>query len=155
MRHARFLTAFLAATAPAIAAGLPVAARADDIVFSVRDRLATVEVGEVTTLYVDGQLVRSFRLDAEQRDIEVPVRVPDNGKHSFGLCGHILVRAPDGLIRKQTIKVTGTIEDVEGRRFEAVASNDFTRFYLVDTTEGRPAAAVVNEDNSECTPAVS
>lgn len=126
-----------------------------DVVFTVRDRLATIEVAEVTTLYVDGQLVRSFRLDAEEGDITIPVHVDDAARHSFGLCGHILVRDFDGHIRKQVIKVTGTLEDVANRSYEAVASNDFTRFYLVDTTDSRPASTITNEDLPTCSPATS
>lgn len=71
------------------------------------------------------------------------------------MCGHILVREADGTITKKAFDVSGTITDVAGRDFEAVASDDFTRFYLVDTTLGRSPASITPRQQHACAPAVS
>ncbi|MBV9538960.1 MAG: hypothetical protein JOY70_08530 [Acidisphaera sp.] len=139
-----------------VAAILPApACRADAISFSIRDRLAVQEVAEVTTIYVDDILVRSFRLDSAAPDITIAVTVPSAGTHRYTLCGHILVREADGSIRTKGFAVGGTIDDVVNREFEAYASDNFTRFFLLDTTPGRPPAKIDTGETNACTPAVS
>jgi hypothetical protein len=135
---------------------LPASAAAAEAVFRIRDRLAPDEIAEVTTVYVDDQLVRSFRLDGDAHDITVDVTVPDGaGEHHYALCGQLLLRRQDGSTRKQTFAVGGMLSDVGGREFEAFASDDFTRFYLVETTAGRPPSVILPEETHACVPAVS
>ncbi len=139
----------------AVAAAWSPCHAAADVMFRVRDRMASDEVAELTTLYVDGQMIRSFRLDADNRDDTVTVTVPDAGPHEYGLCGHIVIHDPDGTLRQQAIDVTGTIEDVADRDFEAIASEDFTRFYLLETTQGREPTKLTLRKAHACAPAVS
>ena len=135
---------------------LPARAAAHDVSFTIRDRLAIDEVAEVTTIYVDGNLVRSFRLDSDNRDVTIPVTVVDDGEpHHYSLCGHILVREPDGHVRTQGFAVGGLIADVADRSFEAYASDNFTRFFLLDTTAGRTPTKIQPNEINTCTPAIS
>jgi hypothetical protein len=129
---------------------------ADEVSFRIRDRLAVDEVAEVTTLYIDGTLVRSFRLDRNERDVTIPITVPDDRTaHHYALCGHIVVRDPDGQVRTKSFGVGGAIADVAGREFEAYASDNFTRFFLVDTTPGKRPTEIDPQETNVCTPAVS
>jgi len=130
-------------------------AAAAQVTFHVRDRVATDEVAELTTLYIDGQMIRSFSLDEHDRDTTITVTVPADGAHEYGLCGHIVIREPDGTTRTQAIDVTGTLGEVADRDFEAVASDDFTRFYLVDTTPDRPPVQITPRHAHACAPATS
>ena len=144
------------ATVAAAIIALPASATADGATFHIRDRLAIDEIAEVTTVYVDGTLVRSFRLDGGDRDITIPVTVPGEvGPHHYALCGHIQIREPDGHIRTQAFAIGGTIADVEGREFEAYASDNFTHFFLIDTTAGRIPTVIEPTETNVCTPAVS
>jgi hypothetical protein len=151
-------TTYAAFAALLIAATTAVpASRADaEAVFQIRDRLAPDEIAEATTVYVDDQLVQSFHLDGDAHDITVNVTVPDGaGEHHYALCGQLLLREPDGTTRKQSFAVGGMLSDVGGREFEAFASNDFTKFYLVETTAGRPPTVILPEETHACVPAVS
>jgi hypothetical protein len=144
------------AVAAVLLAALVAAAADDAPTFRIRDRLAIDEVAEVTTVYVDGAMVKSFRLDGAERDVTIPVTVPDQqGPHHYALCGHIQIREPDGHVRTQAFAVGGTIADVAGREFEAYASDNFTHFFLIDTTEGRIPTVIEPTETNVCTPAVS
>jgi hypothetical protein len=126
-----------------------------DVTFRIHDQLATDEIAEVTTVVVDGQTIRSFRLDSDERTIDISVTVPDAGTHQYGFCGHLLIREADGHIVKKPFDITGEISDVADRDFEAVASDDFTRVYIVDRTLGRPPATIRPGLARACVPAVS
>ncbi|MBV9813909.1 MAG: hypothetical protein JO326_14265 [Acetobacteraceae bacterium] len=65
------------------------------------------------------------------------------------------MREADGSIRTKGFAVGGTIDDVVNREFEAYASDNFTRFFLLDTTPGRPPAKIDTGETNACTPAVS
>lgn len=106
--------------------------------FTVQDVRAAREIAETTELYIDGKLVRAFRLDAAQPRIELPVHVEarqDPGghdTHSYGLCGTITVRNADGGAEVHEVNASGLLHDPDGHRFEALGAEDFTRFYLAD-----------------------
>jgi hypothetical protein len=135
----------------------PLAARgaAAQEMFRVHDRVASDEVEEVTTLIVDGKTIRSFHLDADDQEIAIDVTVPTAESHEFGLCGHILVRTTDGGTVRHAFDISGLLYDADGHDFEAVASDAYTHFYLVDITRGRPPARIEPLPGHACTPAVS
>jgi hypothetical protein len=139
------LTAALAGAKPALA----------EQSFRILDRVAADEVEEITTLIVNGRTIRSFHLDADEREIAIGVTVPTAESHEFGLCGHILIRAADGTTMRRSFDISGLLYDVDGRDFEAVASEGYTHFYLVDTTPGRLPAKIEPLPGHACTPAVS
>jgi hypothetical protein len=145
------MTALTASFAILLASG---AASADQV-FRIHDRVAADEIEEVTTLIVDGKTIRSFHLDAAEREISIDVEATDADSHEFGLCGHILVRTADGAPIRRTFDISGVLYDADGRDFEAVASDGYTHFYLVDTTAGRPPARIEPTPGHACSPAVS
>jgi hypothetical protein len=123
--------------------------------FRIHDRVAADEIEEVTTLLIDGKTIRSFHLDGDDREIVIDVTVPIAESHEFGLCGHILIRTADGTTMRRAFDISGLLYDVDGRDFEAVASDGYTHFYLVDTTAGRPPARIEPLAGHACMPAVS
>jgi hypothetical protein len=159
MRIAAFgvvATVFLAgATLPAAPDSAPAPAGIGAETFRIVDRVAPDEIEEVTTIIVDGRTIRSFRLDDDAPAISIPVSVAPAESHEFGLCGHILVRAPDGGTVQRSFDIMERLYDVVDREFEAVASDGYTHFYLVDTTAGRPPARIEPIPGRACNPAVS
>jgi hypothetical protein len=133
------------------------AAASDEQTFRIHDRVASNEIEEVTTLIVDGKTIRSFHLDADDHEIAIDVTVPAAESHEFGLCGHILVRTREGATLRRAFDISGLLHDVSGRDFEAVASDAYTHFYLVDTTKSpdRPPARIEPLPGHACVPAVS
>jgi hypothetical protein len=123
--------------------------------FRVHDRVASDEIEEVTTLIVDGRTIRSFHLDAEDKDIAIAVTVGSAPSHEVGLCGHILVHTSDGGTMRHAFDISALLSDADGRDYEAVASDSYTHFYLVDTTPGRPPARIEPLPGRACSPAVS
>jgi hypothetical protein len=152
MTHSPRIVLLIALLGSAPLAARPAAAQA---MFRVHDRVAADEIEEVTTLLIDGKTIRSFHLDADDQEIVIDVTVPSAESHEFGLCGHILVRARDGTTMRRAFDISGLLYDVDGRDFEAVASDGYTHFYLVDTTTGRPAAKIEPLPGHACMPAVS
>jgi hypothetical protein len=143
------------ATLPAAPDASPAPAGIGEETFRIVDRVAPDEIEEVTTVIVDGRTVRSFRLDEDTPAISIPVSVTPAETHEFGLCGHILVRAPDGTTVQRSFDIMELLHDVVDREFEAVASDGYTHFYLVDTTPGRPPARIEPIPGRACNPAVS
>lgn len=134
-------------------AGTPATAR--DVIFTVRDRLAFAEIEEVTTIHVDGRMIASFHLGAEEPDITVKVAVPDAATHRYTLCGHLILRDSDGKVIRREVDAAGSLHDAEGRNFEAVAGEGFTRFYLVDVTPDRVPAEIDVENGPACAAVIS
>ena len=124
-------------------------------VFRIHDRVASDEIEEVTTLLINGKTIKSFHLDADEHEIVIDVTVPAAESHEYGLCGHILVHTVDGGVLRRAFDISGLIYDVDGRDFEAVASDSYTHFYLIDTTPGQPPARIEPLPGHACSPAVS
>nr|WP_321983027.1 hypothetical protein [uncultured Lichenicoccus sp.] len=125
------LTLLLAALAPAPARAAT---------FTVHDKRADRELSETTELYVDGQRVAAFALDAAHDQISLPVTVPplpgqsSADRHSYVLCGLVTVRNGSGAPEVHEVNGTGILLDPSGRNFEALAADNFTLFYLADPT---------------------
>jgi hypothetical protein len=113
--------------------------------FAVHDDRAAREIGESTQLYIDDRLVASFRLDDATRQISLTLTVPGHKdpdgheRHSYVLCGSITIRNAENGTEIHEVNATGTLQDPDGHRFEALGAADFTRFYLADPAD--PAAA--------------
>ena len=113
---------------------------ADATTFTVHDRRADRELSETTELYVDGQRVAAFSLDAAHDQVSLPVTVaprPGAGtgeRHSYVLCGLVTVRNGNGAPETHEVNGTGLLLDPAGHSFEALAADDFTLFYLADPT---------------------
>ena len=81
--------------------------------FTVQDVRASREIGESTELYIDGRLIRAFRLDDGQPRIELSVKVPERRDHagheihSYGLCGTITVRTAEGGSETHEVNAAG------------------------------------------------
>lgn len=131
-------------------------ARADSSeTFRIHDHLDPLEIDEITSIYVDGQLIATFRLSAENEHESVDVTVPKSESHIYALCGRITFREIDGSVATHEVSSSGTIYDAEAREYDAVASNDFTVFYLRDITEGRPPGEVQINRVRSCTAPVA
>ncbi|TLU72772.1 hypothetical protein [Lichenicoccus roseus] len=107
--------------------------------FTVHDKRADRELSETTELYVDGQRVAAFALDAAHDQISLPVTVAplpgaSGERHSYVLCGLVTVRNGNGAPEVHEVNGTGILLDPAGRSFEALAADDFTLFYLADPT---------------------
>ncbi len=109
----------------------------------------------MTRVYIDGQLIGTFRLDAGHDDAVMPITTDDRVSHVYALCGRISVRGSDGGVTVREVNGAGTLSDVAGRDFDAVAAGDFTQFFLRDITADRPPAGVSTRAQRGCTPNIS
>ncbi|HTR15566.1 MAG TPA: hypothetical protein VMI52_00865 [Acetobacteraceae bacterium] len=116
-------------------------AKAGMVRFSIIDRLDPHEVEEITNVFVNGQPVGSLRLDARHPTARIDAAVPEAESYVFALCGQISVHTPDGATEMHRIDDGGTLADVEGRVFEALAADGFNRFFLADSADVTEPAA--------------
>ncbi|MDF7674906.1 hypothetical protein PT277_06155 [Acetobacteraceae bacterium ESL0709] len=100
--------------------------------FTVLDRRADDEVSEVSRLYVNGTLATTFVLsmnhDSQQVVIPVPlgrVDVP------YVLCGEITINR-NGHIETHRVSSEGKLHNPAGHSYEAVGTDNFNDFYLID-----------------------
>ncbi|MBV9655578.1 MAG: hypothetical protein JOZ42_13555 [Acetobacteraceae bacterium] len=124
--------------------------------FRIHDHLGPDEIEETTALYLNGELVRTFRLNADhQEDVaELPAPVSADAV-TYALCGQITVHGADGRAETRPVDGSGILTDVAGRDFDAVASHDFTVFFLTDVTVGRPASPIGVRRARSCAEAIS
>ncbi|MBV1829379.1 hypothetical protein HNW77_00730 [Komagataeibacter sp. AV436] len=127
LRLARlFLAAMLCAGASPALAGS----------FDVRDDYGSGEISEAERFYVDEQLVATFRLDANHTSQTVHVETAMGRlNHSYALCGEIYIRRPGGKVEIHQVSGEGILYHPDGHHFEAIASRNFTEFYLIDDNE--------------------
>lgn len=131
-------------------------ARAGETVsFRIHDQRDPLEIDEVTLVYVDGGEVGRFELGPDREHASMTVTVESAERHAYALCGRVTVRRKDGSVTTREVNGAGVLVDVADREYEAVASNDFTVFYLRDVTVGRAAVPVGIERRRACTPHVS
>lgn len=123
--------------------------------FRIHDHLDPLEIEETTSVYVDGQLITTFHLSADNEHESVDVHVTKSENHNYALCGRITFREPDGSVATHEVSSSGLIYDADGREYDAVASNDFTVFYLRDITEGRPPGEIRINRVRSCTSPVA
>ena len=132
------------------------ATRAEQAAFRVHDRLDPNEIEETTSLYIDRQLVHTFHLDADHPYDVVSIAARAGSRPSYGLCGTVTIRSREtGDPETHEVDGSGTLTDVGGRDFDAVAAQDFTLFFLTDITEARPPAEVQINRTRSCAEPVS
>jgi hypothetical protein len=123
--------------------------------FRVHDHLDPNEIEETTSLYIDRTLVRTIHLDGAHRDETVVVTVPEAANPAYALCGTVTIRRPGGDAETHEVDGSGSLAEVAERDFEAVAAEDFSVFYLVDVTAGRPPTPVRVNRARSCAQALS
>jgi hypothetical protein len=108
---------------------------AEPVRFSIIDRLDPREVQEITNVFINGQPVGSLRLDAGHPVARIDAAVPQAESYVFALCGQISLHMPDGGTEMHRIDDGGTLDQIDGRVFEALAADGFHRFFLADATD--------------------
>jgi hypothetical protein len=129
-------------------------ARAEETSFRIHDQRDPAEIDEVTRVYIDGAHVGTFRLGPDREHDMLTVTVVPAPQHRYALCGQVTLRRPDGSVITREVNGAGTITDVAGREYDAVAANDFTAFYLHDITPGRAPAETRPIPQRGCSPVV-
>ena len=100
------------------------------------DETDPAEVEETTSVFINGELAATFRLDATHPSIERTIAVPVADTYDYALCGRITVRKADGHTETHVLDDGATLAKVDGMRFEALAAQDFTTFYLSELRDG-------------------
>lgn len=135
--------------------GASVARAQSEATFRIHDRMDPNEIEETTAVYIETKLIRTIHLDRTHESEVVTVTVPASAAPSYALCGRITIRTPEGLAETHEVDGSGTLTDVDGRDFDAVAAEDFTVFFLADITAGRaPVPVRINRARS-CAEALS
>lgn len=108
---------------------------AADVSFQVLDEKDPQEISENTVIFIEGRQVAHFTLDKEHPAIIADITLPLAGQYDYALCGRITVAEPDGRQEEKVVDGGGTLKDVDGRLYRALAANDFSIFYLADAAK--------------------
>ncbi|MCI1242408.1 MAG: hypothetical protein LKI99_00825 [Acetobacter fabarum] len=101
--------------------------------FTVTDEKADMEISEVSRIYLDGKLVSEFRLDDATRYKTVRIPTPlGRVDHTYTLCGEITIRTADGRAETHEVSSSGLLHNPDGHHFDALGSDGFKDFFLVD-----------------------
>ncbi|GCE79231.1 hypothetical protein [Komagataeibacter oboediens] len=101
--------------------------------FDVEDGYGDGEVSEISRLYVDEQLVATFRLDHDHTSQTAHVETAvSRVNHSYALCGEITIRRPGGRIEIHQVSGEGVLHEPDGHHLVALGARNFTEFYLAD-----------------------
>ncbi|GAN89130.1 hypothetical protein Gbfr_003_065 [Gluconobacter frateurii M-2] len=100
--------------------------------FTVTDERASEEISEVSRLYLDGNLVATFRLGLSKSRETKTIPLPA-GRYDvdYALCGEITIMH-NGHQETHQVSSEGQLHHPEGHTLDAVGSNNFTDFFLVD-----------------------
>ena len=100
--------------------------------FTVTDERAPEEISEISRLYIDGNLVATFHLGLSKSHETTTVPLPA-GRFDvdYALCGEITI-VHDGHQETHRVSSEGQLHHPEGHALDAVGSNNFTDFFLVD-----------------------
>lgn len=103
--------------------------------FTVTDARAHDEISEVSHLYINDHLAATFRLDLTHPVAQTSVVLPIGSENvSYSLCGTITI-AQNGHTETHTVSSDGVLHHPDGHHYEAVGSENFTDFFLVDDDE--------------------
>ena len=101
--------------------------------FTVTDEKADMEISEVSRIYLDGKLASVFQLDDTTRYKTVRIPTPVGRlDHTYTLCGEITIRTADGRIETHEVSSSGILHNPDGHHFDALGSDGFKDFFLVD-----------------------
>ena len=124
--------------AGAMAALLARARAADTVRFTITDGTDPREWSEDTQIFINGEMIAHFRLDAAHPIERIDATVPRAPVYEYALCGRITILRPDGQREIHIVDGGGKLAAVDGRTFQALAAADFTVFYLAEETGRRP-----------------
>ena len=132
-----------------LAGSIPANAHAASVTFNIADATDPAEVTEATTVFINGKQVAHFELSATHPYAEVQVTIPQAERYDYALCGRITVRAADGHSETHVLDDGATLLDPGGRRWEALAADGFTTFYLGERSgdNGTPAPRDLHRTN--------
>ncbi|EHH68517.1 hypothetical protein GMO_12870 [Gluconobacter morbifer G707] len=100
--------------------------------FTVTDERAPEEISEISRLYLDGNLVATFRLGLSKSHETQTIRLPAGRLDvDYALCGEITI-VHNGHQETHQVSSEGQLHNPEGHSLDAVGSNNFTDFFLVD-----------------------
>lgn len=107
--------------------------------FQVHDTKAPEEISEVSRLYLEGKLVATFRLNLTHTDETKTITLP-LGRTSmhYALCGEITI-IHNGHTETHSVSSAGALHHPEGHLLEAVGTQHFTDFFLVDYDDAMTA----------------
>lgn len=100
--------------------------------FTVTDERAPEEISEVSRLYLDGNLVATFRLGLSSAQERKVIPLPA-GRFDFdyALCGEITI-VHDGHQETHQVSSEGHLHHPEDHVLDAVGTDNFTDFFLID-----------------------
>ncbi len=102
------------------------------VTFHIADETDPSEITEATTVFINGQLVAHFELNANHPYGDKEVTLPAADRYEYALCGRITIRAADGHSETHVLDDGATLGDPSGKHLEALASDGFTTFYLAE-----------------------
>lgn len=114
--------------------GLLACAPARAAEFSIVDQRGSGEISEQTRFYIDGALVAHAELGERQNQTVMQVTVPDRAQYEYSLCGTVTIRGPAGA-ETHEVNASGVLRHPDGHRFEAMGTENYTGFYLIDRTD--------------------
>lgn len=118
----------------ALTAFIPASALAGS--FTVTDDRASIEVSEVSRLYIDGALVAVFRLDENTPSITKTIETPAGRiNHNYALCGHITILTPEGKTQTHEVSSEGILNAPDGHHLVGLGDENFTDFFLRDPSD--------------------
>jgi len=122
--------------------------------FTVFDALSQDQIEEITSVYVDGELVGSFHLTLERPSDAFKVTVSNAPLHDYVMCGETIYRGADGSRESRPVNDSGALTDPDGRVYTAYTQG-YVSFFLVDTTPGREPVPPQIHLGPRCPKAVS
>lgn len=100
--------------------------------FSVIDERASDEISETSRLYLNGHLAATFHLGLNHDHEEASLTLPSGAQDvSYTLCGVITI-THHGHAETHQVSSEGWLHHPDGHRFEAVGTDHFSDFFLVD-----------------------
>lgn len=103
--------------------------------FTIHDGRASSEVSESSRLYINGQLAATFHLDLAHADDTAIIPIPlGRTDLPYTICGTITVMK-DGQAETRSVSGEGVLHNPDGRYYEAIGSDDFKDFFLMDEND--------------------
>ena len=100
--------------------------------FTVTDERAPEEISEVSRLYLNGNLVATFRLGlSKSRETQTITLPAGRNDVDYALCGEITIMH-NGHQETHQVSSDGQLHSPQDHALDAVGSNNFTDFFLVD-----------------------
>lgn len=119
--------------------------------FTIIDERADEEISEVSHLYINGHLAKTFTLDLNHSSVQATITFPIGRENvSYSLCGTITI-THNNHIETHVVSSDGILHHPDGRYYAAVGSDNFTDFFLVDQDEINSSDEHTKKHSSNCT----